>query len=330
MVGQFGDPMELFQFFIHELNEIAHCYLHPFLKCTIGGTTHFQCQECKVTAAKEPYPLPFVTVVPSVENGLSISMLVHRALSNTDIVKHGGAATYCSCCNELLSSPASRTYLNDWGPDCDDDTCTDRVLVVYVQWGLSDQMHSLGLTVDVSFDLTDLMDNCCQETGMNYLAELSGYIVRKDNHFISINKCVSGVDFYKSDDFAIHLQQNIGRHQNKNWDTPTYLFYTVRKLFHLGCKEEHEPQIELRSSDQHPSNDSLNDPTDHNAACLPRSLPNHDSNSILSSDTEDERRGFDWYFTDPIGSRGYKFKKKFHAGWFEGVVLIDHETGECR
>ena len=85
--------------------------------------------------------------------------------------------------------------MNDWGPYSDDDTCTDRVLVVYVQWGLFDQMPSLGLTVDVSFDLTDLMDNCCQETGMNYLAELSGYIVRKDNHFISINKCVSGVDF---------------------------------------------------------------------------------------------------------------------------------------
>jgi hypothetical protein len=41
-VGQFGDPIEHFQFFIHELNEIAHCYLHPFLKRTIGGMTHFQ------------------------------------------------------------------------------------------------------------------------------------------------------------------------------------------------------------------------------------------------------------------------------------------------
>jgi hypothetical protein len=205
----------------------------------------------------------------------------------------------------------------------------DRVLVVYVQWGLFDQMPSLRLIVDVSFDLTDLMDNGCQETGMSYVAELSGYIVRKDNHFISINKCVSGVDFYKSDDFAIHLQQNIGRHQNKNWDTPTYLFYTARKSFHLGCKKTHEPQIEMPSCDHRPSNDSQIGPTDHDAACLPSSLPNHDSNSILSSDTEEERRGFDWYFTDPIGSRGYKFKKKFHAGWFEGeVVLIDHETGE--
>ena len=64
---------------------------------------------------------------------------------------------------------------------------------------------------------------------------------------------------------------------------------------------------------------------------LPIRHPIADSNLSLSSDTEDERRGFDWSFTDPIGSRGYKFKKKFHAGWFEGeVVLIDHETGECR
>jgi hypothetical protein len=183
--------------------------------------------------------------------------------------------------------------LNDWDPDCDDDMYMDCVLVVYVQWGLFDQMPSLGLTVDVSFDLTDLMDNGCQETGMYYLAELLGYIVRKDNHFISINKCVSGVDFYKSVDFAFHMQQNIRSHQNKNWDTPTHLFYTVRKGFHLGCKKEHEPHIELPSCDQCPSNDSPNGPTDHNAACLLSSLPNHDSNSILSSGTGEERRGFD-------------------------------------
>jgi hypothetical protein len=199
--------------------------------------------------------------------------------------------------------------LNDWDPDCDDDMYMDCVLVVYVQWGLFDQMPSLGLTVDVSFDLTDLMDNGCQETGMYYLAELLGYIVTKDNHFISINKCVSGVDFYKSVDFAFHMQQNIRSHQNKNWDTPTHLFYTVRKGFHLGCKKEHEPHIELPSCDQCPSNDSPNGPTDHNAACLLSSLPNHDSNSILSSGTGEERRGFDWYFIDPIQSTGYKFKK---------------------
>ena len=42
------------------------------------------------------------------------------------------------------------------------------------------------------------MDNGCQEYGIYYQAELSRYIVRKDNHFTAINKHVSGVDFYKS------------------------------------------------------------------------------------------------------------------------------------
>jgi hypothetical protein len=80
-----------------------------------------------------------VTVIPSVENRLSISMLVHRALSITGTVKHVGATTCCSCCNALLSSPASHRYLNDWGPDCDDDMNMYHVLVVNVQWGLFDQ-----------------------------------------------------------------------------------------------------------------------------------------------------------------------------------------------
>ena len=128
--------------FGHQTDELQNDVISSYkvagfhITAPIGGTTHFQCQECKVTAAKEPYSLPFVTVVPSVENGLSISMLVHRALSNTDAVKHVGAATYCSCCNALLSSPASHTYLNDWDPECDDNMYMDRVLVVYVQWGL--------------------------------------------------------------------------------------------------------------------------------------------------------------------------------------------------
>ena len=95
MVLQSGDPMVLFQFFMHELSKIAHCYLHTFLKCIIGRSTHFQCQECKGTAAKESYHLPFVTVVPSVENGLSINVLICRAFIKTDTIKHVGVGTYC-------------------------------------------------------------------------------------------------------------------------------------------------------------------------------------------------------------------------------------------
>jgi hypothetical protein len=132
---------------------------------------------------------------------------------------------------------------------------------------------------------------------------------------------------------AIHLQQNIGSKQNKNWETPTYLFYTVKKKFHHSYQKDHEPQIELCDKVEvqliSPPEDSRNGPPSFTSRCLPNCEPNQDSNLSLSSDTEEDRRGFDWYFIDPIGSRGYKFQKRFHAGWYEGeVVLIDNKTGE--
>lgn len=102
MVMQFGDPMELFQCFIYEHNEITHCYLHLFLKCIFGALTHFHCHECKVAAAKESHFLPFVTMVSSVENRLSINVLVHNALLNSDMSICVGVVTSSSCCSDLL------------------------------------------------------------------------------------------------------------------------------------------------------------------------------------------------------------------------------------
>jgi hypothetical protein len=84
-------------------------------------------------------------------------------------------------------------------------------------------------------DITDDMDN--QGTGMYFQVELSGYIVRKGNHFISINKCVSGVHFY-CNSFAA----KIGRHQNDNWETLMFLFYTVKRGFILVARRNISPR----------------------------------------------------------------------------------------
>ncbi|KAL3790879.1 hypothetical protein HJC23_004509 [Cyclotella cryptica] len=80
----------------------------------------------------------------------------------------------------------------------------------------------------------------------------------------------------------------------------------------------------------HQNDDNSKGLSCQNVTCLSKSLPNPESKSSLFSDTEDDRRGFDWHFVDPIGSREYRFKKKFqkfHVGSFQcEVVLIDNKT----
>jgi hypothetical protein len=61
---------------------------------------------------------------------------------------------------------------------------------------------------------------------------------------------------------------------------------------------------------------------------------------VLSDDTKTESLQPPWHFISPIGRRGYRFERRFDAGWFRGEVAnhvdgfgkitdkFDHNTGK--
>ena len=334
----FGDLLFLVDFLRCELTHVHQMPNHPLFHSWSMAShcvRHRMCPSCGEELASDNTAMRvgdssfYLTSIPSDERGRTLPSMLKWLTTPKTVKLDKNDEVLCKCCHEIMEEVVEMDKFQDID--------ADRVLMVNVR-----PVEANNITLDeihTRYDFSPFVDR--QSKATKYEATLLSYIYMPTNsHFACVVRSRDGSEFYDVDDLSDKLPISIGLSPNELWSPPTFMFYSIRPVVSESkppvnaapFAELHTPSEIKLSGD--PAMLESNLPLDVGPiAGLPTTTRSNDrveerdrEEIVLSDDTKTESLQPPWQFISPIGRRGYRFERRFDAGWFRGEVM-NHVDG---